>query len=326
MDRMTRRKPFRVSVIMPCHNAGRWIVEALRSVAKQTLPVEEIIVIDDGSTDDSMSRIKQSGIAVKLLHVNVGNAAAARNAGIAVATGDWIALLDADDVWYPDHLARAAELLGPGDDIAFMANHDWISLESEPIPIPDAFVCKLAAPASGMSFDEFFRIGKDGFHFGHSTVIYRRDSVLKTGMFDVTQKRRHDIDLWLRMIAQGTWTYDTVRHVGYREATPNSISKNELECDYYNLRALVKNAARVDSPLLLEHLAREARRAMGIAFVDPLPGHYARIRELAWPHLPVFYKVAYRFGEVFPGLVRGLIRTKRRLVMRLPQAAAVQVW
>src|SRR6185369_11831470 len=113
------------------------------------------------------SQIKASGVPVKLIQVDFSNAAAARNAGIEIATGDWIALLDADDVWYPNHLARAAELLTKSNDVAFMSNHDWIGLQDELLPRPDGFICKLPAPCSGMNVDDFFRLGRDGFHFGH---------------------------------------------------------------------------------------------------------------------------------------------------------------
>src|SRR5437899_5918483 len=87
----------RISVIMPCHNASRWIAAALRSISKQTQSAHEIVVIDDGSTDNSVLEIERTSVPVKLLRVGFNNAAAARNAGIQAATGDWIALLDADD-------------------------------------------------------------------------------------------------------------------------------------------------------------------------------------------------------------------------------------
>ena len=66
--------------------------------------------MDDGSTDDSVARVRASGVEVRLLHSNGRNAAAARNVAIRKATGDWVALLDADDVWYPNHLERAYRL------------------------------------------------------------------------------------------------------------------------------------------------------------------------------------------------------------------------
>ena len=199
------------------------------------------------------------------------------------AAGDWVALLDADDVWYPNHLARAVELLGKTEDVAFMSNHDRISLRRHDLPIPEEAVCKLSVPRSGLSVEDYYRIGKDGFHFGHSTVLYRRARVLEVGLFDVTQKRRHDIDLWLRVVAGRTWTYDTVLGAGYREAVPGSLSKDEPECDYYYLRALARNAPQIDSQLFRDHIARQGRRAMGIAFVAGPAEHYARIRALHGP-------------------------------------------
>ena len=136
----------RISVIIPCHNAERWIAHTLRSVAAQTYPAHEVIVIDDSSTDNSIAEVGRSGVSVTLLHVVARNAAAARNAGIEAASGDWIALLDADDMWYPNHLARAVQLLRDSEDIAFMSNHDWIGLQGERLDVPEAFRCKMAEP------------------------------------------------------------------------------------------------------------------------------------------------------------------------------------
>jgi glycosyltransferase involved in cell wall biosynthesis len=229
----------RISVIMPCHNAGRWIATALRSVSEQSYPAHEIIVIDDASTDNSHEEVERSGVPVKLLAVNACNAAIARNIGIEAASGDWIALLDADDVWYGNYLARAVELLSKTSDVAFMSNHDWIGLQDELLPMPEEFCCRLTAPRSGMDADQFFRLSENGFHFGHSTVLYRLDRVRAVGMFDPSQQRRHDSDLWIRMIADRTWTYDTVKSVAYRENRPESVSKAEAECDYFYLRACI---------------------------------------------------------------------------------------
>jgi glycosyltransferase involved in cell wall biosynthesis len=306
----------RISVIMPCHNAGPWVATALRSIDQQQYSPHEIIVVDDCSTDDSLAQIANAGVPVTLLQVSARNAAAARNAGIAVAKGDWIALLDADDVWYPNHLARAAELLSKTDDVAFMSSHDWIGLQGELLPLPEEFRCKLTAPCSGMDVEQFFLLSENGLHFGHSTVLYRLDRVRAVGMFDPSQRRRHDSDLWIRTIADQTWTYDTVKSAGYRENTPASLSKAEAECDYFYLRALVKNLDRVPSQLYRKHLARQARRAMGIAFVDGSTEHYARIRDLVWVHLAPKFRFAYRCASVWPSLARGLIRAKRSIASR----------
>ena len=315
----------RFSVILPCHNAARWIAQALRSVAGQTHRPHEIIVIDDSSTDDSMGEVRRSGVAVRILTSSARNAAATRNIGIEAATGDWIALLDSDDVWYPTHLARAAEILENSVDVAFMANHDWIDLHGNQIAIPIGFQCQLPAPALALSSHDFFDIMRSGFHFGHSTVIYNRARVLEVGKFDVSQRRRHDIDLWLRVIADRSWSYDVMKAAGYRENTPGSISKNELECDYYYLRALTRNLPRSASPLFHEYLRHQSRRALGIAFVEGLDDHYRRIRELAMPHLSMGMRMFYGFGERFPVLTRRAMRTKR-LVVNCARAHVLITW
>jgi glycosyltransferase involved in cell wall biosynthesis len=304
----------RISVITPCHNAGRWIAQALGSVAAQTYPAHEVIVVDDASSDHSVAEINRSGVPVTLLHVDVRNAAAARNAGIEAASGDWIALLDADDIWYPNHLARAAELLCGGRDVAFMSSHDWIGLDGELLDVPDAFRCKLTAPRQGLNVEQFLALQEDGFHFGHSTVLYRLDRVRSVGMFDPAQRRRHDSDLWIRMIADQTWTYDSVYSAGYRENTPDSISKFEMECDYFYLRALVKNIDRVPCDAYREHLARQSRRAIGRAFVDAPAEHYTRVRGLAWPHLSPKFRLFYRCASLWPSLARELMTAKRRIL------------
>lgn len=305
-----------ISVIIPCHNAGRWIATALRSAARQTYPAHEIIVIDDASDDNSIAQIEESGVSVTLLRTDVRNAATARNIGIEAASGDWIALLDADDIWYPDHLTRATELLSKNSDVAFMSNHDWIGLEDECLPVPEEFRCKLTSPRSGMDIGQYFHLLESGFHFGHSTVLYRRDRVRAVGMFDPSQRRRHDSDLWFRMIADRTWTYDTVKSAAYRENTPGSLSKEEMECDYFYLRSLVKNLELVRSPLYRKHLAQEARRAMGIAFANGPSEHLTLVRDLAWSHLSTRYRLFYRCASVCPGLARELIRLKRKVLAR----------
>ena len=94
-----------VSVVIPAYNAARTLAEALHSVLAQTMPPMEIIVVDDGSTDDTAAVLRQFGDKVKTLHQPNSGLAATRRAGIEMATGDLIALFDADDICEPDRLA-----------------------------------------------------------------------------------------------------------------------------------------------------------------------------------------------------------------------------
>ncbi len=98
----------RISVIIPVHNTAHLIAEALTSIAAQHYPDMEVIVVDDGSTDALDSALATSGTPVHLIRQTQRGPAAARNAGIAASTGEWLAFLDADDLWGQGALMRLA--------------------------------------------------------------------------------------------------------------------------------------------------------------------------------------------------------------------------
>lgn len=101
-----------VSAIIPVHNGVRFIGEAVRSVLDQTHAVCECIVVDDGSTDGSTDGLEGLSSRVRLIRQDRSGVAAARNAGMRAAQGEYIGFLDADDVWLPEKLERQLEALG----------------------------------------------------------------------------------------------------------------------------------------------------------------------------------------------------------------------
>ncbi len=101
----------RISVIVPCYNAARYLDEALRSACQQWPRPDEVIVVDDGSTDDSSAITDRFGEPVRVVRQQNLGISEARNRGLALATGDVIAFLDADDVWTADSLMRRAAVL-----------------------------------------------------------------------------------------------------------------------------------------------------------------------------------------------------------------------
>lgn len=96
----------RVSVIIPSYNCAPYLSEAIESVLDQSHPPAEVIVVDDGSTDDSLEIARGFGARIRLLAQANAGVSAARNRAIEEATGDWLAFLDADDVWLPTKLER----------------------------------------------------------------------------------------------------------------------------------------------------------------------------------------------------------------------------
>src|SRR5262249_36342402 len=109
-----------VSVIVPLYNHARYIAETLRSALVQSLPAHEIVVVDDGSTDDSAAIVEEMRgrhPEIRLWSKENGGAHSAINAGIQHATGDLIAILNSDDVYHPDRLAAMLQVLA-GDPTA----------------------------------------------------------------------------------------------------------------------------------------------------------------------------------------------------------------
>ncbi len=98
----------RVSVVVPTYNSGGRLKATIESVLAQTVAPREIIIIDDGSTDDTPGICAAFGDAVRYIPIANGGQQRARNLGVELATGDWISLLDHDDLWHPEYLAELA--------------------------------------------------------------------------------------------------------------------------------------------------------------------------------------------------------------------------
>ena len=303
------------SVVIPCHNAATSIEQTLLSVAAQTLAPHEIIVVDDDSTDDSRARIEASGVDVKLIEADVHDSGMARNLGIARATGDWVALCDADDVWFAHHLEQAAQVLTGGEDVAYMANHCFLAAGEEK-PIPDSMRHNIEHSGGGKTGAQWLDELVGGFHFGHSSVIYRRDLLGSIGGFDETFQRQEDLDLWLRAINCGTWGYGARSAMAYRVDTPGSQTKSVIKSAYFNVRALLKNRAYFPVEAMQSLIARNARHALSLAFVDGTRADFGAAWRLTRSHISPRLRAFYRLVRPFRFLARGAIRLKRRWVWR----------
>jgi glycosyltransferase involved in cell wall biosynthesis len=205
---VTTTAPLPVSVVIPAYNAARFIEEALSSVHAQTRRPAEIIVVNDGSTDDTAARARTNG-AVVVTQRNQG-LSATRNAGIRAASQPWIALLDADDVWEPRKLEQqwTAATLCPDAGVIFTdvtrfsaqgvvdpsilgrAKH---YAEVRRIQVADGIVrCERGSLQQAFVKENFF---------SPSAVMARRDLLLAAGLFDLVITHWEDRDMWLRLLA-----------------------------------------------------------------------------------------------------------------------------
>lgn len=298
------------SVIIPCHNAGPYIGAALDSVARQTLAPRQIIVVDDRSGDDSVSIIENHALNVELIRVSAGNAALSRNIGARSATADWLAFLDADDIWYDNHLERAAKLLEGGNDIGMINSPDGLTLEGEPFsrkPIHPA-----DSPINGVGAKTYMQ-WQHGLGFpGMTAAFVRKNAFNDMGGLDESQLRRHDIELWLRLIQHGTFAYDPVASSAYRIGVPGSVSRANAESTYFHLRAFTLHREALAGPMMDKSLKLYSRRAMAAAYTDGALHDRKRARELAWPFLSTKDRFIFGFFACCPGVFALMNRRRRK--------------
>ena len=160
--------PVFISVLIPVYNCDRYLAEAIQSVLDQTYPAHEIIVVDDGSTDESAAIARQFPQVTLLTQPNQGEGAA-RNLGVQHATGDWIAFLDADDRWRSDKLAKQVQICSADESIAIIFTHIQQFISPE---LPPETQAKLHCPTAPMAGQI------------PSTAMIRRSSFAKIGDFN----------------------------------------------------------------------------------------------------------------------------------------------
>jgi glycosyltransferase involved in cell wall biosynthesis len=231
-----------ISVVVPCYNCAAFVGEAVESALGQTLPPAEVIVLDDGSTDGSVQALARFGDAVRFVRDGSNRGAGhRRNEGAAMAKGDHIALLDADDVWRPGHLAGAAALLGahPACGLAF-SRVEFFGAGAGVWPHEGA--CPWGEPFEGL-----VRTLRNHFVFP-STMVVRKDLYTGVGGFDVNEPKfgdrrllANDIDFVLRLARATRFVGSREPAVRYRihrgQATVNRIAQ-ALAGFSYRLKAL----------------------------------------------------------------------------------------
>ncbi len=181
-----------VSVVIPTYNYGRFVVDAVESALSQTLPPLEVIVVDDGSTDDTRARLAVFGDRIRYLFQENGGLSKARNAGIEASRGEWIALLDSDDTWHPEKLEIQLSALAKSElaSIAML------------VVSPRAQVLPERLPADPPVRQIYFRDVFLSLPFGPSSALIRRECLETVGLFDPKLKSVEDRDMWMRIGAQ----------------------------------------------------------------------------------------------------------------------------
>ena len=222
-----------VSVIIPAYNAAKYIGEALESVLNQTFASHESIVINDGSPDtDELERAlqKYSSVIQYIKQENLG-AAAARNAGLRRARGEYVAFLDADDKWLPNFLE---------DQLEFLRSRNADFVFSDALLIGESRLAgrtfmELQPPKSAVTPESLLAVDVTVLT---SAVLARKKPIFEVGLFDETIKRGHDFELWFRLAKAGIRFAYQPTVLGEHRIVESGLSGNAVSQLYRTLSVL----------------------------------------------------------------------------------------
>lgn len=186
------------TVIIPAYNAASYIHKAIGSVLAQTVSDFEILVIDDGSTDNTKAIVEAvKDDRIRYIYQPNGGVSSARNAGIRNARGEYISFLDADDLWKPNHLAVVTQLINKYPAAS-------IYLTGYEILLHDGHIINKSCPgvSGDLHSDNVFNLIWEHGYFIHTNSVACKTSAFDTvGLFEVGVKNGEDDDMWYRLFA-----------------------------------------------------------------------------------------------------------------------------
>lgn len=196
----------RVSVVIPAYNATRFLPEAVESVRQQTTPVHEIIVVDDGSTDETEQVVQSLGGDIVYIRQANAGVSAARNRGISEATGEIIAFLDADDLWLPEKVANQINVFLSNPEVTLVAA-DRAEIDAQGGLLLDslfkkqglyAFFAELRGNPIPQALSRLVQVN----FIPTSSVMVRKSTLAQVGVFDTAIRYGEDLELWARIASR----------------------------------------------------------------------------------------------------------------------------
>ncbi len=222
---------FDCSVIIPVYNRIGLIERAIDSVACQTVPVREIIVVDDGSTDGVFDHLKTSYPDIRLLRQTRAGVSAARNTGIAASQGRWVAFLDSDDEWLPEKIERQANWLSAHPRIKICHSDEiWIRHQ---VRVNQK---KRHQKRGGWIYQHCLPLCV----ISPSAVVIERELFQLVGTFDQTLPVCEDYDLWLRITRQFEVGYIDEPLLLKYGGHADQLSKEYEAMDRYRIKVLAR--------------------------------------------------------------------------------------
>jgi len=220
-----------VSVIIPTYNRKHTLKRAIQSVYMQSLLPYEVIVVDDGSNDGTKEWVKQKYPNVKYIYQKNSGVSSARNKGIKIARGDWIALLDSDDEWLPNKLNEQTNKIKSNLDVKILhSNEIWIR---NGVRVNQM---KKHKKSGGYIFEKCLDICR----ISPSSVMLKKEIFDYIGTFDESLKVCEDYDLWLRITSKYPVCFLDIPLIKKYGGHSDQLSKAHDGIEFYRIQSLQK--------------------------------------------------------------------------------------
>lgn len=281
----------RISVVIPAYNASKTIAETLDAILAQSWPAVDVVVVDDGSKDDTRGALQPYADRARLIFQSNSGVSAARNRGVAEAAGDWVAFCDADDLWHADKLTVLAAVLQAAPDVDLVFHDFWTVINGTvveartthsartmfplfkemPVTIPDILTTRGEVLVPSQAFRSVrtwqgnaFRWLMLGNFLLPSTVAVRKRAFEAAGCFDREFRYAEDTEFFLRFAKLASFLWIEAPLAGYRSEAGTLLTGNMLPTILNATRAVVKHC--VDDPAVLNSDPAWVKQAAGRRF------------------------------------------------------------
>jgi len=238
-----------ISVVIPLYNKEKYIQRAIESVISQTVPVDEIIVVDDGSTDNSILELKKIAASnIRLIKQPNQGVSSARNTGVEQSQNEWIAFLDADDEWQPTYISKIQQLAIQYPNCGAYATSYMIQKNGGSTPIRFS----TTENWEGILQDYFNDLVDPTNTFYSSSIVVKKSALVLAGGFPIGVVQGEDTNTWIRLSLITNIGLSRNRLVIYhceaegRSSIINQLSKNRQ--NYHHADYLTQLLSRGEIP------------------------------------------------------------------------------
>ena len=251
-----------ISVVVPTYNRETKVQDAIDSIMEQSIPVTEIIVVDDGSTDNTKNILKKYGNKIRYIYQNNSGVAAARNTGIKAASSEWVAFLDSDDLWHKEKVKKQIAVLRETDVAVCCTGYEDDS-NSEYVNL-----------ISDLSIGEhkYFRDAQE-LIFGHKehpliqSMLIKKPLILKLGLFDERLSVAEDTQLMYKIAMETGIAYinEPLFLLNRERTTPGLTDNKDIDASLsrYECSYIVQNEAYKELRKRHSKYTRSVRRNVG---------------------------------------------------------------